>query len=309
MSANRADAGSRPRVAEQSIATERRIGSIPLASRFGRRRLNRVVRRPRTNMMSVLAYCCLVVLAFAWIYRDAGTEDVFIVYGNQFRTACQMKAWSALVVCGWRLLLLMTLAAACLWLAIRVMSQNSFELSPFLLYVVVGAMVVAVGFLFPWISICRRQRVNRFLASAAERLTAIAVKFTEEADPSREYQPAAYHTEGSWQAWHPKDELWQKPETQAIWFRIAPVVYATASVPRTLAIPATWEIFLIWGDPSSWARSGELLPFTGPGGTRFKAGGIRRLAHQGKWSLLRTTMLSDEPDDAREWPIASESNG
>jgi hypothetical protein len=256
-------------------------------------------------MTSVLAYCCLIVLAFAWIYRDSGTEDVFIVYGRQFRTACQMKAWSALVVCGWRLLLLLTLAAACLWLAIRVMSQNSFGLSPFFLYAVAGSMVLAVGFLFPWISLCRRQRVNRFLASAADRLTPICVKFTEEADPSREYQPAAYQTDGSWQAWHPKEELWQKPETQATWLRIAPVVYTTPGVPRTLAIPATWEIFLIWGDATSWARPGELLPFAGPDGTRFVAGRIRRLAHQGKWSILRTTMLSDEQPGAREAAAAS----
>ena len=189
------------------------------------------------------------------------------------------------------------------------MRQNSFGLSPFLLCAVVGAMVVAVGFLFPWISLCRRQRLNRFLASAADRLTPIAVKFTEEADPSREYQPAACHTDASWQAWHPKDELWQKPETQATWLQIAPVVYAMPSEPRTLAIPATWEIFLIWGDAGSWARPGDLLPFEGPNGTRFVAGKIRRLADQGKWSILRTTMLSDEPDDAREWPIAAESHG
>jgi hypothetical protein len=250
-------------------------------------------------MISVLAYCCLIVPAFAWIYFDSGTEEVFIVYGSQFCTACQMKAWSALVACGWRLLLLLTLTTSCLWLTIHVTTQNSLGLSSLVLYAVAGAMVVAVASLFPWISLCRRQRINQFLASAAERLTPIALKFVEDDQPSGEYQPAAYHTDGSWLAWHPKDELWQKPETQATWFRIAPVVYATASVPRTLAIPATWEIFLIWGDPSSWARSGELLPFTGPGGTRFMAGRIRRLAHQGKWSILRTTMLSGEPTGAR----------
>jgi hypothetical protein len=249
----------------------------------------------RINMISVLAYCCLIVLALAWIYRDSGTEDVFIVYGSQFRNACEMKAWAALVACGWRLLLFLILATACLWLTIRTASQNPFGVSPFVLHGLAGLMAAAVGFFFPWISLCRRQRINRFLASAAEKLTPIALKFAENDDPSGEYQPAAYQTDGSWLAWHPKDELWQKPETQATWFRIAPVVYATASVPRTLAIPATWEIFLIWGDPSSWARSGELLPFTGPGGTRFMAGRIRRLAHQGKWSILRTTMLSDEP--------------
>lgn len=260
-------------------------------------------------MTSVLAYCCVIVLAFTWIYRDSGTEDIFIVYGSQFRNICQMKAWSVLVDCGWRLLLLLTLAAACLWLAIRVKAQNSFGLSPFYLYAVVGVMVVAVGFLLPWISLCRNQRINRYLSSAAVRLTPIAAKFTEEPDPSREYQLAEYQTDGSWLAWHPTDELWQKPETQATWFRIAPVVYATASVPRTLAIPATWERFLVWGDPTSWARSGKLLPFTGPGGTRFVAGRIRRLARQDRWSLLHATMVSDEPGDAREWPIASESNG
>jgi hypothetical protein len=297
-----------PGVHETMQASGVRVSDSLRSATVPRRRLILGVRR-QINMTSVLTYCFLIVLAFAWIYRDSGTEDVFIVYGSQFRTACQMKAWSAFVVCGWRLLLLLTLAGACLWLAIRVMAQNSFGLSPFLLYAVVGAMVIAVGFLFPWISLSRRKRFNQLLASAAEKLTPIAVKFTEEPDPSREYQPAGYQTDGSWMAWHPKDELWQRPEMQATWFRIVPVVYATTSVPRTLAIPATWDSFLIWGDPTSWARSGELLPFTGPGGTRVMAGRIRRWAYQGKWSLLHTTMLSNEPDGAREWPITAESNG
>lgn len=244
-------------------------------------------------MISLLAFCCLIVLALAWIYFDSGTEDVFLVYGSQFRTACEMKAWSVFVACGWRLLAFLAMATACLWLTIRVTSQNPFGVPPFLLYAMAGAMIATVGFLFLWISLCRRQRVNRFVRSAAERLMQVAVKFAEESDVPAEYRPADYQTDGNWLAWHPKDAIWQAPETKATWFRIVPVVYATPSVPRTLVIPVDWKIFLIWGDATSSVRPGELLPFRGPHGVRFTAGRVRRLAHQGKWSVLRATMMDD----------------
>lgn len=222
----------------------------------------------------VASIACLI-----WIALDAGTEDVFIVYGRMFPIALQMKAWSVFMSCGWRFAIIVGAIILNISLAYRAISNGAdVDTATFVAWCM--AVLLSIG-LVPWAFLMRALRQRRSTNANAISLAETASLLTTAPDLSRELERAEYTTETGWDAWHPNAERFQSPEGQKLWSRVVPVVYTSTEIPRTVVIPIDWSSFCVWGPPT-FAHPGELLPFAGPGTSRFRAGSrVRRLESVG----------------------------
>jgi hypothetical protein len=239
------------------------------------------------------------IACLIWIALDAGTGDVFLVYGCMIRTAWQMKAWSVFVSCGWRLAVIVGVILLNVSLAYRATISNSADLGTATLIGWCFAVVLAIG-LVPWTFKMSILRQRRLVAANAMMLAETAEHLSTLPDLSLELNRAEYTTESGWDAWHPNSERFQSAEGQKLWTRVVPVIYTSAEFPRTVVIPIDWSSFCVWGRPPAFAHSGKLLPFYGPGTSRFRAGScVHRLETPGDcWIVQAELQLPDETEEA-----------
>jgi hypothetical protein len=221
------------------------------------------------------------ITCFVWIALDSKTDDIFIVYGRMIRTAWQMRAWSVFVSCGWRFVIVVSVILLNVSVAFQAIIGNGIDADFGKLGAWCFAVLLAVG-LVPWTFMMRARRQSRLTIANAKLLAETASQLCTVPDLSSELEPAGYSNESGWDAWHPNSERFQSLEGRELWSRVVPVVYTSAQFPRTVVIPIDWSNFSVWGCQPSFAHPGELLPFGGPGTSRFRAGSrVRRLASAG----------------------------
>jgi hypothetical protein len=216
------------------------------------------------------------IICVIWIALDAVTEDVFIVYGRMIRTAWQMKAWSAFVSCGWRFALIAGVILLNISLAYQAIIGNRIDADAGTSALWCLAVLLAIG-LVPWTFLVRTLHQRRSTNATAMMLTETATHLCTVSDLSSELERAEYTNESGWDAWHPTSERFQ----------------------CTVVIPIDWTNFCVWGGPPTFAKSGKLLPFGGPGISRFRAGpGVRRLEAAGdSWIVQAELELSEETNE------------
>ena len=241
------------------------------------------------------------IACLIWIALDAWTADVFLVYGCMIRTAWQMKAWWVFVSCGWRLAVIVGVILLNLSLAYQATISNGADLDTATFIGWCFAVALAIG-LVPWTFKARTLRQRRLTAANAMMLAETAEHLSTLSDLSLELERAEYTTESGWDAWHPNSERFQSAEGQKLWTRVGvvPDIYTSDEVPRTVVIPIDWSSFCVWGRPPAFAHSGKLLPFYGPGTSRFRAGScVRRLEAAGDcWIVQAELQLPDETEQA-----------
>lgn len=244
-------------------------------------------------MVALIVYIAAIAVAYVWIAADHGTEEVFVVYGRAFPVALQMRAWAVLRDLGVRLVLLIAIVFVACFMALSV---------PLPLISCVPVVILRVAMLS--VALCvlpftrlmpvwrRRQAVLRTLT----RLTPFAEGLSN-GDISEQHQPADYQVDEEWTAWHPKTELWREASTDAYWWNgivIVPVLYASKPDPRQLVFPFDFRTFLVWNGPLVIPEGACTLPFTGPGGTRFRYRSQRQCKKMEMWWLLQADMVDLE---------------
>jgi hypothetical protein len=234
-----------------------------------------------------------------WIALDAGTEEVFVVYGPLLRTAWQMRVWSVFASCGWRFALIAGVILLNVSLAYQATIGNGIDAGADAVALWCLAVLLAIG-LVPWTFLMRIVRYRRSTNATAMMLKETAAHLSTMPDLSSEFERAEYTVESGWDAWHPNLERFQSADGQKLWRRAVPVVYTSAEFPRTVVIPIYWSDFCVWGRPPSFAHSDKLLPFGGPGIARFRVGpNIRRLEVADCWIVRAELELPDETDEDR----------
>ena len=248
--------------------------------------------------MLLIAVATTVICAI-WIALDSGTEDVFIVYGRMFRTAWQMRAWSAFVSCGWRFGLIVGAILVNVSLAYQATIRNRIDADTATIAPWCLAVLLAAG-LVPWTFLMRVLHQRRTTNADAKRLTDMANRLCTAPDLSSELERADYSTESGWDAWHPHTRFFESSEGRKLWGRVAPVVYTSTESPRTVVIPLDWEYFCVWGRPPAFAESNKLLPFGGPGVSRFRVGSsVRQLKAVGDCWIVQAELELPEDDEDR----------
>jgi hypothetical protein len=236
------------------------------------------------------SFVCLI-----WIALDAGTEDVFVVYGPMLRTAWQMKAWAVFVSCGWRLALIVGVILLNVSLAYQATMGNGVSTGTAMVALWCAAILLAIG-LVPWTFLMCSARKRRLTNATALILKETATHLSTVPDLSSELEPAEYTNESGWDAWHPNLERFQSADGQKLWSRAVPVVYTSAEFPRTVAIPIDWSNFCVWGGRPTFAGSDQLLPLGGPGTARFRVGpNIQRLEVADCW-IVQAELELPEPE-------------
>lgn len=238
------------------------------------------------------------VICLIWIALDTGTDDVFLVYGHMIRTAWQMRAWSVFIACGWRFAIIAGVILLNVSLAYQATINNSIDADSATVALWCLAVLLAISSV-PWTFLMRALRQRRWTNATATMLTETATHLRTVPNLSSELERAEYKNKSGWDAWHPNAERFQSAEGQQLWSRVVPVVYTSSDFPRTVVIPIDWSSFCIWGCPPSFAQSGELLPFGGPGTSRFRAGAsVRRLESAGGcWIVQAELELPDEKNE------------
>jgi hypothetical protein len=238
------------------------------------------------------------VVCLIWIALDAGTEEVFIVYGPMLRTAWQMKAWSVFASCGWRLALIAGVILLNVPPAYQATIGNGVNTGTAIVAVWCLAVLLAIG-LVPWTFLMRSARKRRFTNATALILKETATHLSTVPDLSSGLEPAEYKNESGWDAWHPNSQCFQSADGQKLWSRAVPVVYTSAEFPRTVVIPIDWSDFCVWGGRPTFAGFHKLLPFGGPGTARFRVGpNIRRLEVADCWIVRAELELPDGSDES-----------
>ena len=235
-----------------------------------------------------VAFAGLMLGAFVWIATDRDTEEIFLIYGPAFPICLDMKAWDIFLIIGAKMVGLFLLVGLALFASFQVSYD---ALTPTLC---VRTLLVLIAFsAFPLTRFMALIRKRRSLSKTIQHLTAF-MSALEESQLLEEHQAAEYSTSNGWTAWHPKDHIWNTPETQSIWSGVAPVlpVLYAAEKNRQFAIPFDFDTFLVWNGPLV-LQGNKHLPFTGPGNTKFKF--IRqRKARLENWWIADAEMDDDD---------------
>ena len=216
-----------------------------------------------------------IVLCFVWIACDPWMQEAFLVYGRAFRTAIDMKAWTIMWKCGWRLAIVIMTIALTFWLTIdatlfRAAATTSVSKVAWYMLLILSLMLVAWPFVVS--SVRERRRADELALALTETVEQIA----KANDLCKSFDLAGYENEGDWVAWHPKQEVFERTEESNIWRRIGPVVYTSPSRMKTIVIPIDFCNFCVWGSRPIFAKRNSYLPFHGPGATKFRTLSIRK---------------------------------
>lgn len=132
-----------------------------------------------------------------------------------------------------------------------------------------------------------RFRFQEFLRRKAAELSNLSPLLSSEEQFARNFEPAKYHTNHGWTAWHPTNSQW---EHDPVWTDVVPVVYMRREPELSFAVPVDWSHFLAWNLPASSLIAGQALPMLGPHTTGFKIRLAYGLRSQPNWSAIQVDL-------------------
>jgi len=185
-----------------------------------------------------------------------------------------MKAWDILYSCGWRFCVVIATICAALWFALDaiVLHGNDTTSSTKIVWSMLAALAVGM---FPWRFAVVAIQNRRETDSRVNQVTEAALRVASTRGMDTTLVPAGYENADDWTAWHPSHAEFASGDKTSIWNRVVPVFYTSPTHPGTVVIPIDWENFAVWGPIPALPKTGEHLPFHGPGNSSFRLRSVR----------------------------------
>ena len=244
------------------------------------------------QMIPLFCYLAIAVVAVTWCMSDTNATGAYEVLRRSLHaTAHDMGAYGEWLSYSLpRCVVLFTLVGLSTGASFLLLQQNPFGLGQLLRTILFATMLIgSLGLLLlPYV--CARVRFRRYLVSKAAEFSKLASLCQSEEETLRQLEPANYHTDDKWTAWHPKMNIWKQDEC---WADIVPVVYLRREPVPSLIVPVDWQHFLAWNFPSESCIPGQCLPVHGPGVATFSINATYKLPGRPGWSVVSAALDVD----------------
>lgn len=240
-------------------------------------------------MLPVLCYLTATGIALTWCLRDPNATGCFEVMRPHLHvTARDMGAYREWLLYSLpRLTSLLTLVLLSMLFTFWFLLVNPLDLATLPLRVFSAIMLAGSIGMFALPHLTAKLRFQQLLQSKAAELSKLSPLLSSEEQFARNFEPAKYHTNHGWTAWHPTNSQW---EHDPVWTDVVPVVYMRREPELSFAVPVDWSHFLAWNLPASSLIAGEALPMLGPHTTCFKIRSACGLRSQPNWSAIQVDL-------------------